>query len=185
MNEDTELAGRCVVGDAAALEELILKYRKQLYAFILRMVGDVEDAKDLTQTAFMNMAAGIRGFRGEASFKTWLYRIATNVSMSHMKRGGRFSSLEDMEAGEKIPSDQEGMEASLMEKERRELLKLGLKALPQRQRAAVLLRAYGGLSLAQTAAAMGCSEGAVKAHYSLGVKKLKEVFSGDANKQAS
>lgn len=177
MNEDMELTGRCVRGDAEALEKLILKYRKQVYVFILRMVGNVEDALDLSQTVFMNMASAIGDFRGEASFKTWLYRIASNLSLNHLKRCN--PSLDDMEEGEKIlekiPSGQKGIEAVMLEQEKKELLQRGISSLPPRQREAVLLRVYGGLSLAQTADAMQCSEGAVKAHYSLAVKKLKEA----------
>ena len=78
MEEDTRLVERYRSGYNDAIEELVMKYQKQIYAFVYRIINDPEEAKDLTQKTFLKAFHAIGGFRKEASFKTWLYKIAMN-----------------------------------------------------------------------------------------------------------
>ena len=86
MEEDIRLVERYIAGDGRSVEELVMKYQKQIYALVYRMINDIEEAKDLTQKTFVKAINGIRDFRKEASFKTWLYQIAINTSLNHIRQ---------------------------------------------------------------------------------------------------
>ncbi|HYA26688.1 MAG TPA: RNA polymerase sigma factor [Thermodesulfovibrionales bacterium] len=174
MDEDTRLIEEYLAGSEAAIEELVRRHQRQLYAFIYRMVTDMEETKDLTQKAFISAVKGLKHYKAESSFKTWLYRIALNTCHNHFKQNRH----EKVELEENIPSNQAGTLTNLIDKEKKEEIRRGLNTLPERQRLAVVLRTYNGLSCEETAKVMGCSEGAVKSHYHLGVRKLREIFRG-------
>lgn len=172
MTDDTTLIQRYLAGEEAAIEELVLRYQKQLYAFLFRMTRDMEEAKDLTQKTFLKATNGLGNFRGDASFKTWIYQIALNTGLTHLKENRReMIDIEDTTLG-----SHDDTLGTMIEEERKQRIRNSLHRLPERQRTAVVLRAYDGLSCQETAKVMGCSEGAVKAHYHLGVKKLREYM---------
>ncbi len=160
MKDDITLIKKYLSGDEGAVEELVMKYQKQIYAFVYRMTDNIEDAKDLTQETFVRAIKGIRGFRMEASFKTWLYRIAINTNLNRIRQNRH----EEIELEKSAIGNQRGALSAIIEKEKEDYIKKGLYELPERQRLTVTLRAYGGLSCSETAEVMGCSEGAVKAH---------------------
>jgi RNA polymerase sigma-70 factor (ECF subfamily) len=172
--EDIRLVERYRNGDSGAIEELVVKYQKQIYAFVYRIVHDPEEAKDLTQKTFLKVFNAIGGFRKEASFKTWLYQIAMNTSLSHFKQNRHRER--EAELQETIIGSQAGALSLVIEKERKDYLKKALGELPERQKLAVILRAYEGLSCKETAEVMGCSEGTVKAHYHAAVKGLRDIL---------
>ncbi|MBI5640196.1 MAG: RNA polymerase sigma factor [Nitrospirae bacterium] len=171
MEEDIELIERYIAGDNTAVEELVVKYQRQIYAFVYRMTNDMEEAKDLTQKTFINAVKGIREFRRQSSFRTWLYKIAANTGLKHIRQ-----RKEEVELEESVVSNEEGVLSLLIDKEKRTHIKKGMERLPERQRLAVVLRVYEGLSCSGTAEVMGCTEGAVKAHYYNGVKKLRNIL---------
>jgi RNA polymerase sigma-70 factor (ECF subfamily) len=172
MDEDTRLIEEYLSGDEGAVEELVEKYQKQLFAFIYRMINDLRESEDLTQQTFINAIRGMEDFRRRSSFKTWLYRIALNTCRTHLRQNRHENAVIDDAL---LGSPAEAL-ANLIEKEKRGLVERGLAALPERQRLAVVLRAYDGLSCIETATVMGCSEGAAKTHYHLGVKRLREIM---------
>lgn len=171
MDDDRQLVERFTGGDDTALEELVVRYQRQLYGYIYRMTQNTEDAKDLTQKVFINIMSGIRDFRKESSFKTWAYRIATNVCLNHIRQ-----RREEVEVEEPLASGQAGVLSVMIERQQRQRVREAVRNLPERQRTALVLRAYEGLSCTDTASAMGCSEGAVKAHYHHAVSKLKDML---------
>ncbi len=172
--EDSRLIERYLSGDEHAIEELVMKYQRKVYALIYRMTGDIEDSKDIAQKVFIELFRNIKGFRQGSSFYTWLYRIAINTCLNHMKK----KSLNTEEISDSLPANSEGALSLLIKKEKNIQLRDSLRHLPDRQKTAVILRVYEGLSLKESAGAMNCSEGAVKAHYHNGMKKLKEIFKG-------
>lgn len=172
MTDDIALIQRYLAGEEAAVEELVARYQKQLYAFLFRMTRDMEEAKDLTQKTFLKAITGLSGFRGDASFKTWIYQIALNTGLNHIKENRReMVDIDDTALG-----SHDGTLDGMIVEERKQQIRNALHRLPERQRLAVVLRAYDGLSCEETAKVMKCSEGAVKAHYHLGVKKLREYM---------
>ncbi len=171
MEEDNDIIKKYLAGNNEAIEELVLKYQKYIYTFIYKMTNNIEEAKDLTQETFVRAIKGVGGFRMEASFKTWLYRIAMNTSLNYIRR----NSHKEIELEESIVGNQTGTLSLIIDKEKREHVKRCLYELPERQRLTVILRAYAGLNCSETARVMGCSEGAVKAQYHNAVKRLKEI----------
>lgn len=172
MDDDIRLVQRYMDGDDMAMEEIVLKYQRVIYAFIYRMTGDMEEAKDLTQKTFMNVIGGIRNFRRLSSFKTWLYQIAAHATLNQIRKGRK----DEVEIAETIACSQKGALSLLMEKQRILDMRSALNLLPERQRLTVVLRVYEGLSCEETAGVMGCSEGSVKAQYHNGVRKLREAM---------
>ncbi|WP_420263832.1 RNA polymerase sigma factor [Candidatus Magnetominusculus dajiuhuensis] len=178
MDEDSRVEDNRLIdsyldgGDDSALEELVIKYRREVYLVAYRMAGDMEEAKDITQKALISAVAKLRDFKKKSSFKTWLYRITVNAALNHM-RGNAYKTVELCET---MKCEDEGVVSCLMKKEQARDLKVLLAALPPRQRLSVVLRVYEGLSMAETATVMGCSEGAVKSHYHSAIKKLKTAM---------
>jgi RNA polymerase sigma-70 factor (ECF subfamily) len=169
MEEDFGLIDEYLSGESSAFERLVLKYQKQIYALAYRMLNDKEEAKDMTQETFVKMMRGVSGFKRHSSFKTWLYQIAINTCINRLKqRRNKETYQEDL-----IVDGGHGHGAEWIEKEKKDRIRAGLQGLTERERLAMVLRVYEGMSCSETAKVMGCSEGAVKAHYHNGVKRLK------------
>lgn len=177
MEEDNALIDRYLAGDAGALGTLVEKHQKRLYAFVYMTVRDMETAKDLTQETLIRAVRGIGAFKRESSFRTWLYQIALNVGRRHFSR----NRDRGMDLSETLARTEPDALSALLDRERRDRLTRGLGALPERQRTAVVLRVYEGLSVSETAGVMGCSAGAVKAHFHHAVKKLGLLLGGGAS----
>ena len=86
---DLELVRRFLAGDTGAANELIARHERRVYAVCLRVLGNPDDAADAAQDALLAMVRKLDGFRGEAAFSTWLYRVATNVCYDHLRRAQR------------------------------------------------------------------------------------------------
>jgi RNA polymerase sigma-70 factor (ECF subfamily) len=148
-------------GSQAAFEVLVEKYQGPLTNLIYHLVLDRAEAEELAQEVFLRAYRAASRYRAEAKFSTWLYRIAVNLCLNHLK--GR-------RAGQRLPLE-DGFAASEAERpdlqlERRELARLverALDALPERQRTAVVLHRFEGLSYREIAQAMDCSVEAVEA----------------------
>lgn len=95
---DWVVVQRVQAGDVAAFDELVVKYRERIYAVIYNMTSNKEDSYDLSQESFIKAFQSIGRFQGKSSFFTWLYRIAVNTSLSHLKknRHRRFLSYENI-----------------------------------------------------------------------------------------
>jgi RNA polymerase sigma-70 factor (ECF subfamily) len=172
--EDIELIERYLSGDEYAVEVLVMKYQRKIYSLAYRMTGNVEDSKDMTQKTFFQAIKNLKGFRRESSFHTWLYRIAYNTCLNHLRN----KESKTVEVNDSYLSQNEGALSCAINKEKKTHLRESLKGLPLRQRTAITLRVYEDLSVKETARIMEISEGAVKAHYHNGMKKLREVLKG-------
>lgn len=173
-HDDQALVQGFLDGEEGAAEELVRRYQKKIYALAYRMVYDMENAKDITQRVFTNAIQGLRDFRKESSFKNWLYTIAMNLCLNERKKD-RYSHDE---LDDSIASNEKGVLTSLIDREEKDRIRAGIQDLPERQRAALVLRVYEQLSCKETASVMGCTEGAVKAHYHHAVRKLREMIKG-------
>ena len=110
-------------GDANAFEELVLKYEKTVYNLALRMVGDRDDASDMTQEAFIKAYGSLSSFRGDSKFSVWIYRIATNVCLDFLRSKSRkqqvsltVSDDDDEDAQLDIPDPSSAPEQQLIKK---------------------------------------------------------------------
>lgn len=173
MKEDLELIDRFIAGDEDAAGELVMKYQKMVYAFAYRITNNMEDAKDVTQTSFIRAVEGIKKFKRESSFRTWLYRIVVNAGLNHIRKGW----YRESEIADNLSGRQAGALSLMIEGEKKNLIKEALAELPERQRLAIILRTYEELSCLEASRVMGCSESTVKAHYHFGIKKLRDLLS--------
>ena len=174
-----ELLAACRRGDQKAFEEVVRATHRQVYTQALRMVRDRQDAEDVAQEVYLRVFRGLAGFRGDAQFETWLYRIVANAAMSHLRRRGRFGDLladpedERLEPPER-PSAGPGDVAV-----DREALGRALEALPDPMRVVVVAKDVYGLSCREIGEMVGASEGAVKVRLHRARKRLKErLFEG-------
>lgn len=171
---DGELVGRAQAGELDAFEALTHRYEQRVYSLALRMLRHEQDAEDVTQQAFLSALEGLDGFRGDASFSTWLLRIATHAALKviRKRKGLDTISLEEAtEPGEDyegIPhpeyiADWRQSPDQLVHKhEIRRLLDEALDKLDEKHRLVFLLRDVEGLSVKETAEALGLSEANTK-----------------------
>ncbi|HUH13728.1 MAG TPA: sigma-70 family RNA polymerase sigma factor [Longimicrobiales bacterium] len=171
--EERALLRRAREGERAALDALVSRYTDDVYAVALRVLGDPEAARDASQDAFVNALRGLRRFRGDASFRTWLLRIALNTARSHGRRVGRRRevALEAVNGQAEKGSDPA---AGALARIGAEQAERAVRRLPEKQRLAVTLRIQRGLSYREIGEVTGSSEGAARVNYHLGIKRLRE-----------
>jgi RNA polymerase sigma-70 factor, ECF subfamily len=171
-----ELLEACRRGDPKAFEEVVRRTYRQVYTQALRLVDDRQDAEDVTQEAFLRVFRGLAGFRGEAQFETWLYRIVANTAMSYLRRRQRFGAVlaEPAEDGRQrdVASDVRVDELTV---DRDELVK-ALGTLPPSLRTVVVLKDVYGLSCEEIGEQIGTTEGAVKVRLHRARKRLKGML---------
>ena len=173
-----ELLAACRRGDPRAFEEVVRLTHRQVYTQAFRLVGDRQDAEDVAQDAYLRVFRGLAGFRGDAQFETWLYRIVANAAMSHLRRLGRFGDVlgeEDTRAD--APSSLR-LEEQAMD---RHALTAALGALPLSSRVVVILKDVYGLSCQDIGEEIGISEGAVKVRLHRARKRLKDELFGQVS----
>ena len=163
-------------GDVAAFDRLITKYRERVYGIIYNMTSNREDAADLTQDAFIKAFQSIHRFSGQSSFFTWLYRIAVNSTLSHLRRMRlrSFFSLERIDSDAPVSreiidalTDKTGVDRDTYVRELQEKLNDAMQKLSIKHRTVVTLFEIDGLSHQEIADVMECSVGTVRSrlHY--------------------
>ncbi len=173
---DVEIVRQVQAGDVAAFDRLITKYRERVYGIVYNMTSNREDAADLTQDAFIKAFQSIHRFGGQSSFFTWLYRIAVNSTLSHLRktRLRSFFSLESIDSEEPISkeiiaalTDKTGAERDTFVRELQEKLNDAMLKLSIKHRTVVTLFEIEGLSHQEIAEVMECSVGTVRSrlHY--------------------
>lgn len=158
-----------------AFTAIIKKYQEKLYWHVRRMVVDHDDANDVLQNVFIKVWNGLQNFREDSQLYTWLYRIATNESLTFLDQQKRKSavSFDEVEAGlsNKIKAE-EGFDAQRLEWK----LQLAIQQLPEKQRAVFTLRYYDEMPYEEMSRVLETSEGALKASYHHAVKKIEEFI---------
>jgi RNA polymerase sigma-70 factor (ECF subfamily) len=170
-NEDVELIERFQQGDTAAFDMLFTRYQKRTYRLVQRFVSNPEDASDLTQDAFIRAYQGLGDFKSQCQFYSWLYRITVNLCIDFLRKKARSEVLlyesdqsDDLPMSN-IPDPRSESPAQAVEnKELRAHIRKAVRRLPPKQRQIFILRHWDGLSLKDIAAAVGRSDGTVKAH---------------------
>lgn len=169
---DAELVAAFRAGEEAAADELVRRHATPLGRYLYGCGALPADVEDLVQEAFFRAFRALGSWRGEASFRGWLFRIAANLNRDLFRRrkGRQMVPIEDHDIAD--GSDPEG-EAGATELEGRLLAELS--TLPRLQREVFLLRAQQGLEYDQISDALGTTPGAARVHYHHAVKRLKEV----------
>jgi RNA polymerase sigma-70 factor (ECF subfamily) len=155
-----------------AFNLLIRKYQKRVYWLIRKMVIDHDDANDLSQEVFVRVWYGLDEFRGDSALFTWIYRIATNECLSHLKKKRRrfFLPVHDVES-ELAGKIESGNHFSGNEIEKK--LQLAILKLPEKQRLVFNMKYFEEMPYEEMSQVLGTSVGALKASYHHAVQKIK------------
>jgi RNA polymerase sigma-70 factor (ECF subfamily) len=186
---ESRLIARLRAGEMSAFDELVEEYEGLVYALALRILNDAEDARDATQETFLKIYRHFAHFRGEASLKTWICRIAINQARSaerwwRRRRRNETTSLDtplglngrnDYCPGDFLVSSTATPEAEALSRERGRQIDLALSRLKKDFRIAVILRDIEGLSYEEIAYATAVSVGTVKSRIARGREMLREI----------
>lgn len=182
MSDDLILVEAFLKGDERSLETLIERHWKKVFNLCWRLLGNREDAEEATQQVFISVFRNIARFRGDSSFKTWLYTIALN----ECRMTGRKNSLNkiSVEPADNL-EDTSNPEKEFYNKEKNELLHKAMLDLPFKQRSVITLRINEELSFKEIADATQCSVNSAKVNFQHGINRLKEMMGNeqDAKKQ--
>jgi RNA polymerase sigma-70 factor (ECF subfamily) len=170
---DHALAAAYRAGDEGAATELVRRHAPAMGRFLYSSGASRDEIDDLVQETFFRAFRRLDGWRGEASFRSWLFTIASNALRDEYRRrkGRRMLSLEDRDL-----VDSADPQADLAAAETAERLREGIAALPRLQREVFLLRTQEGGDYTDIAAALGTTPGAARVHYHHAVKRLKELI---------
>jgi RNA polymerase sigma-70 factor (ECF subfamily) len=177
---DEELVASARQGDRRAFEELVERHKRRAYHIAFDFTRDGEDAKDLSQEAFLKAFIHLKNFDGRSSFYTWFYRILVNLCLDYKRRNKRAPAAEfdETTVGQMEPSHEPTRPRSPDQQvlTRQLSIKVGeaLEALPARQRAAFVLKNHQGLSIREIAELMETAEGTVKVHLHRAVTALRQ-----------
>ncbi len=164
MSDDASLIAATLAGDSAAFGRLVAAYQDRLYNSLLRVLGSSEDAADIVQDAFVQAFTKLSTFRGTSAFYTWLYRIAFNLAMSHVRRDRKTASIDGMKSdvGEEPMDGRPTAEADVMQQERAELVHAALGELSLDYRQILVLREIDGCRYDEIAEILDLPVGTVR-----------------------
>ena len=175
---DEELVARSIRGDTDSFNELVLRWERSIYALAYRTIGRDEDARDICQETFLRAFRALPGFRGQAKFSSWLYRIALNLCRDWMRRERRTPSVQAPEDGElaamaaeREPS--ESIEDLIARRDLARVIERAMARLPEEQRTAIVLKEYHGLTFQEIADMLGCPLSTVKTRLYQGLTVLR------------
>ncbi len=179
-----DLVERARAGDRPAFARLVDEYQDKIYGYVYRMLGDAEEAEDVAQETFLRAFQSLPSFRGAASFHTWLYRIASNLSIDVARRNRRQNdgaisldeplASEEGDYGREIAYEGIGPEQLTARRETQELVRGAIEDLPEKLRAVVVLYELQGESYEDIAEILGCPLGTVKSRLFNARAQLKD-----------
>jgi len=157
---DSEVIRQIQSGDDSAFDELMGRYKRSVVNFIFRMLGNAEDADDVAQEVFVRVHRKLDTYRPETKFSTWLFALARNASIDHLRWRARHPT-ESIEPESPLPAVT-GTAEEVEAHEIGRLIAVAVAKLPEEQRTALVLAEYQGMSYAEIAAVMRCSEKSVE-----------------------
>ncbi len=156
-----------------SFDRLAEQHRPEILAYLARLLGDAQDAEDACQEALLRAYRAFERLRPDTNARAWLYKIATNTAFNALKRRKREKARSvDMDL-DALPTDPPG---GWSRREDLRAIARAVETLPPKQRAALMQRQFQGLSYAEIALALGCSEEAARANVYQAVKKLREAL---------
>jgi RNA polymerase sigma-70 factor (ECF subfamily) len=175
---DEELVARAQGGDVESFNQLILRWERPIYALAYRVLGREEDARDVSQEAFLRAYRALPGFKGQAKFSSWLYRIALNLCRDWIRRHRRAPMVQVPEgvdpadlAAEREPA--ESIEDLVSRRELSAIVEEAMARLPDEQRTAIVLKEYHGMTFQEIADLQGCPLSTVKTRLYQGLSVLR------------
>lgn len=187
MASDYELVKKSMQGDNQAFDELVLLYQNKVYALAFRYMGNEDDAYDMAQEAFIKAYRSLRSFKGESSFSTWIYRIATNVCLDEIRRRKRrvtplsldepLATLDGEEVEREIADESLSADRVYEQKEFTETVQMLLDEMKPEHKTAIVLRDMMELSYEEIASVLNCSIGTVKSR----INRARIIFQKKLN----
>jgi len=184
---DHALLEGTLAGDEDAFAELVSRYRNQITSYIYRMTSDYDGAVDLAQETFLRVYRAAGRYQTTHAFSTYIYRIATNLAISELRKRkrrrlvsltGLLASSDGQEVRDFNPADERPLQdISLVDAERREVLKRAISTLPEKYRAPLVLRDVEGKSYDEIAAILRTSDGTVKSRINRARNFLRDKMS--------
>jgi len=188
LPSEPELLKRCAQGDTEEFGRLVTHYQDAIFNLVFRMIGNREDARDVTQEVFIKAFRRIRSFEGRSSFGTWLYSIAVNQSISERRRRSATSRAGQIQmsllAGKKTesgydpPGNGPAPDDKLRADETRQRIEQAIAELADDYRVVVLLRDVDGLDYSSISNVLGCSRGTVKSRLHRARLELRRKLQG-------
>ena len=189
--DDSLIISRIKKGDSAQYSVLVNKYQNMIFRTCMGFLHQREDAEDVTQEVFVKAFRAISDFKGDASFSTWIYRIAVNEALTLLRRRQRermihrlgswvgFAKENEMFGVERMAHAESDPESLMIKDEQTRWVNRVIDELPERQRIAFTLSQYGDLSQGEVAQTMGLSEGAVESLLQRAKQNIKKKLSVD------
>ena len=167
MSSDEELVARSMGGDLDSFNQLVLRWERPIYALAYRVIGREEDARDVAQETFLRAFRALNGFKGQAKFSSWLYRITLNLCRDWIRKERRTPVSQAPEgidiielAGEATPTDT--IEQLVGRNQLSRAVSKAMASLPDEQRTAIILKEYHGLTFQEIADMLDLSVSAVE-----------------------
>jgi RNA polymerase sigma-70 factor (ECF subfamily) len=175
---DEELVARSQGGDIESFNQLIVRWERPIYALAYRVIGREEDARDVCQDTFLRAYRALPGFKGQAKFSSWLYRIALNLCRDWIRRQRRapVSQMpEDVDAIELAANTgpSESIEDLVARRELSAIVEQAMTQLSEEQRTAIILKEYHGMTFQEIADLQGCPLSTVKTRLYQGLAQLR------------
>ena len=179
--EDEILVAQFQAGRPDAFDDLMKRYKGQIYAYLLRSVKNYEDAEELTIEVFFKAYRALDTWKPQARFSTWLYKIAHNLSIDfhRAKLRRQTYSLDDEELSINEPTAADlwsNPEWEIEEKDRHRVIRDAIEQLSPKQKAVFMLNRYQGLQIKEITEVLGMAEGTVKIHLHRAVRKLQALL---------
>src|SRR2546430_9979976 len=183
---DEGLVARSIGGDSDSFNELVLRWERPLYALGYRTIGREEDARGVCQETFLRAFRALPGFRGQAKFSSWLYRIALNLCRDWIRRERRAPIVqppEDIDVMELAAAAEpsESVEDLVARKDLSRAVEKAMARLPEEQRTAIVLKEYHGLTFQEIADLIGCPLSTVKTRLYQGLTVLRRELAKNAS----
>ena len=178
---DEDLVARSRGGDVDSFNQLVLRWERPIYALAYRVIGREEDARDVCQETFLRAFRALPGFKGQAKFSSWIYRIALNLCRDWMRRQRRTPVVqmpEETEAIERIAARDpvESVEDLVARNELSAVVAEAMTLLPEEQRTAIILKEYHGMTFQEIAELQGCPLSTVKTRLYQGLTVLRRIL---------
>ena len=176
--DEQMLIEACRAERPGAFDLLVERHRRSVYQLCYRFVGNHEDASDLSQDVFLRAYRGLRGFRGQSSIATWLYRIGVNVCLNRVSaKTTTVGKLTEPIADRQFEdATSESASDRVLRDERAARVRAAIARLPRTQRATLILRTYHEMSHQEIATVLGSTVGAVKANFFHALANLKKLL---------
>jgi len=176
---DEELVARCLGGDTESFNTLIRRWERPIYALAYRVIGHEDEARDVCQETFLRAFRGLRGFKGQARFSSWLYRITLNLCRDWIRRQRRTpvvpapDGVDLIEIADRQAAPVDLVEDLLARQDLNRSVAKAMRVLSEEQRTAVILKEYHGLTFQEIADLLGCPLSTVKTRLYQGLTVLR------------